>query len=422
MEIQLSDGSSIYEPLPRLPKDAAPLDDGLIDLHTVANSLFIAEREMVRGFGRVAKIGLPLRNGLSKDLSDTLDSLFVHLYGYSPSFDTRPTPQSLEPEFKAEWSNGYTALFSCGMDSTSGILAARRRFPVRGMMTLHPDFPNLTSTMHRLKHNVLEPLDIGLGVATAPPHGAMNRLTRGILYVTNAVLLHARNIIIPEVGPTMYQPRFTLLDEIARTTDPALLTKAKELVRLITGEPITLIKPSENLTKAEAGRASPQPDILSETTSCVSTMFISSGEPHCGSCYGCVVRRLAFSVLGQKDRPYWKTGFTGEGADNTAHLVRFSLDFLVNPESVPWYTMENIRGYHKEELFRRFALDNLAGLVLLPDSHNLLQKRLVELVLSKVGKSQLEDRVARIRGGRYSLDFQSVSSAPLVSSEGNLRY
>jgi hypothetical protein len=231
------------------------------------------------------------------------------------------------------------------MDSTSGILAAHKRLPVKGVMTLHPDFPNLTSSIQ---------------------NGTMNRLTRGIFYVANAALFHTRNIIVPEVGPMMYQPRFTLLDEIARTTDTLLLVKAKEIVRLITAQRINLIKPSENLTKAEARRASPQADILSETTSCVSTMFISSIEPHCGSCYGCVVRRLAFSVLGLKDRAYWKTGFTGEGADNTAHLIRFLLDFLVSPESVPWYTMENIRRYHKEDLFRRFALDNLAGLILLP--------------------------------------------------------
>ena len=421
MEIQVSDGSPIYEPLPRLPRDAAPLDDGLIDLHTLANSLFIAEREMAQGFGRVTKIGLPLRNGLSTNLSDTVESIFDLLYGYSPSFHTRATSQSLQPEFKAEWSNGYTSLFSCGMDSTSGILSSRRRFPVRGVMTAHPDFPNLTSTAHRLEHNILEPRDISLSLASAPPHGGMNRLTRGILYIANAALFHARNIIIPEVGPTMYQPRFTLLDEIARTTDPVLLTKAKEMVKLITGERINLIKPSENLTKAEAGRASPQADALSETTSCISTMFISSGEPHCGSCYGCVVRRLAFSVLGLADRPYWKTGFTGEGADNMAHLIRFSLDLLVSPESVPWYTMENIGIYHKEELFRRFAMDNLAGLVRLPDSHNLLQSRLTDLTLSKVSKSELEDRVARVRSGRYSLDFQSVPSVPFVTGEGNLK-
>lgn len=375
---------------------------------------------MVQGFGRVTKIGLPLRNGLSKDLSDTMESLFALLYGYSPTFDTRPTPQSLEPEFKAEWSNGYTSLFSCGMDSTSGILVARKRFPVRGIMTLHPDFPNLTSTMHRLKHNTLEPLEISLGVAQAPTHGAMNRLTRGILYIANAALFHARNIIVPEVGPTMYQPRFTLLDEIARTTDPILLAKAKELVRLMTGERINLIKPSENLTKAEAARASPQADILSETTSCVSTMFISSAEPHCGSCYGCVVRRLAFSVLGLKDRAYRQMGFTGEGADNTAHLIRFSLDFLVSPESVPWYTMESIRKYHKDDLFRRFALDNLAGLILLPDTHYLLQRSLIELTLSKVNKSELEDRAGRVKGGDYSLEFQNAPLPPLVPSSNQV--
>ena len=416
MEIRPGDGNARWEPLPDLPKAASPFDDGLVDLHSLANSIFVAEKHVLQGGNAALTVGIPLRNGLSKELRDALEALFTLLYGSSPTFEARPTQPSLEPEMKVEWSEGYVSLFSCGMDSTSGITSARKLFPVRGIMTLHPDFPNLVSTMRRLNHNVLEPRGIELRVVHAPYHGGMTRLTRGFLYVANAGLFHTRNIIISEVGPTMYQPKFTLLDEVARTTDPQVLARTKQIIKLVTGENVNLLRSSESLTKAEAGRAAAQPDILKETTSCASTRFISSMEPHCGSCYACVVRRLAFSILGLKDRPYYRTGFSGGGADNTAHLIRFSLDFLTNPKSIPPYTLENIERYHKDDLFRRFALDNLAGLILTPDSGYTLQRKLTNLVLSKLDKGVLEERVERVRGGHYSLDFQNQSLTQLQSN------
>jgi len=234
-------------------------------------------------------------------------------------------------------------------------------------------------------------------------------MTRGILYVLNAVLLGNRNIIVPEIGPTMFQPPFTLFDEISVTTRPHILQSAKKIAESVTDQTITIIKPNEDLTKAEVAMASPKPEFLKETYSCRSTSFADSKAPHCGSCYGCVVRRLAVEVAGVIDRRYRMEGLTGEGADNTAHLIRFSADFLSDPESLPRYATEIIGRYHKQDLFERFAMDNLAGLMSLSEkgTGHVLQTKLLELAFHAADRAELMERIETVRDHKYEPDFEN---------------
>lgn len=408
--IVLDDGSSSEERIPDLPQIGRDFDDSLVDLHSLANSIFIADR-YAEGKAALKRVEIPLRNGLPSNVVATLEELFTGLYGYSPVFAPgRYTPSLFWTENKNLWSDDYTCLFSCGMDSYSGILSASKLFPVTGAFTLHSDFPTLKPRASKLSREVLRAEGIQLKTIVAPSHSSMARKTRGVLYLLNAVLLGNKNVIVPEIGPTMYQPTFTLLDEISVTTRPQILQCAKKIAELLTGQNISIIKPNENLTKAEVAVASPRPELLRETCSCRSTMFANSGAPHCGSCYACVVRRLGVEIAGVGDKKYQKDGFTGEGADNTAHLTRFSLDFLSDSHSLPYYVTEIIHRYGKEDLFERFALDNLAGLTLLREKgvrHD-LQKKLLLLVQQTVDKKELNERIAAVRNSPRKPDFGNV--------------
>lgn len=403
----LDNGSSSEERIPDLPPIGRDFDDSLVDLHSLANSIFMADR-YAEGKAALKRVEIPLRNGLSNDVRGTLEELFNGLYGYSPVFAPgKFTPSLFWKENSHSWSDDYTCLFSCGMDSYSGILSASKLFSVTGAFTLHSDFPTLKPRANKLSREVLRAEGIELKTIGAPRHSSMARKTRGVLYVLNAVLVGNRNIIVPEIGPTMYQPTFTLLDEISVTTRPQILQCAKKIAELVTGQSISVIKPNENLTKAEVAVASQRPEYLRETCSCRSTMFAGSGAPHCGSCYACVVRRLGVEVAGVGDKKYQRDGFTGEGADNTAHLVRFSLDFLSDRQSLPYYVTEIIHKHGKEDLFRRFALDNLAGLMLLSKKgvrHD-LQTKLLLLTQQTVDQKELDDRIAVVRGNPRRPDF-----------------
>ena len=406
----LDNGSSIEERLPDLPKIGRDFDDSLVDLHSLGNSLFIADR-YVEGKASLKQVEIPLRNGLSSDLAATLEELFTGLYGYSPLFiPGNYTPSLFWTESTSSWSDDYTCLFSCGMDSFSGILSASKSLSVSGAFTLHSDFPTLKPRANRLSRMALSSQGIELKVIGAPRHSSMARKTRGVLYVLNAVLLGNRNIIVPEIGPTMYQPPFTLLDEISVTTRPQILRCSKSIAEQVTGQNISIIKPNEKLTKAEVAISSPRSDLLRETCSCRSTMFANSAVPHCGSCYACVVRRLGVEVSGIGDRRYQKDGFTGEGADNTAHLTTFSLNFFSENRSLPCYVTEIIHKHGKEDLFRRFALDNLAGLLLLSEGglkHD-LQKKLLLLVQKALDLKELKERIAVVRNNPRKPDFENT--------------
>jgi hypothetical protein len=98
---------------------------------------------------------------------------------------------------------------------------------------------------------------------------------------------------------------------------------------------------------------------------------------------------------------------TGEGADNTAHLLRFSADLLSDPESLPQYTTEIIEKYGKQDLFERFALDNLSGFLSMSEksTDNPLQRRLVELVLRAADQDALVERIESVRDHKLKPNF-----------------
>ncbi len=404
VKISLTDGTTFKRNIPRVPS-WGKYDDSLVDLHSVANSIFISE-DYIRYSKEIACIEIPLRNGFSSSLKDALEDIYFDLFHYTPDFKLGNIRETSFADPEVSWSDGYTCLFSCGLDSYAGILAASNLFPVVGAFTHHPDFQTLPQRAEIIRSKVLAPNNIELKTIVAPRHKPAMKLTRGILYVLNAVLVRNKNIIVPEIGPTMYQPPFTLLDELSITTRPHILKAATEIVKAVTGQGIKIIKPNEDLTKAEVAAISPFPKFIKGTHSCRTPRWANAERSHCGSCYGCAVRRLATEVAGVNDAQYRKSGFTGKGIENIAQLIRFSADFLSN-KSLPSYTMEIIERYHKQELFKRFALDNLAGLVLMSDRHieNSEQRKLLELTLSDIDRDELDDRIAVVRNKSRKPNF-----------------
>ncbi len=108
--------------------------------------------------------------------------------------------------------------------------------------------------------------------------------------------------------------------------------------------------------------------VVSETRGCrvtgaavsIETIHSRNGlcsKTHCGVCYACVVRRLALLVAGINERSYGSNWSRDSNIDNLVHLIRFSLDYLSDLESLPWYTVDSIIENHKEDLFLGFVLE-----------------------------------------------------------------
>lgn len=122
------------------------------------------------------------------------------------------------------------------------------------------------------------------------------------------------------------------------------------------------------------------------------------------------MRKLATLVAGVNDDGYrndFASTETIETRDNVVQLLRFSIDFVNDPDSIPRYTLAVPRAYDKLELFERFALDNLAGLKILDGWYNLnvpLEK-MREISLNTISDERLEERVAQVREGRYQPKF-----------------
>lgn len=114
-------------------------------------------------------------------------------------------------------------------------------------------------------------------------------------------------------------------------------------------------------------------------------------------------------MAGVHDSGYLADGFEGEGADSTAHLIRFSADFLSDFESLPWYTIEIIKKQRKQELFERFALDNLAGVILLTKDTPAasLQGKLRRIALNAVDEETLQERAESVRSATLKPDFEN---------------
>jgi len=361
---------------------------------------------------RVDSIDIPCYGSHSHRLIDDLEEACKFLFDRDIKVSLTENDQERlfedDESHASHLSEGYTCLFSIGLDSYSGILNARKHLAnVCGAFVSHADQKNLLPLLDKFQLGPFNESGLHVRVIDADSHGDGMRRFRGIFYILNGLTLGNRNIIVCEVGPTMYQVPFTVLDDITVTAHPKALEFAHKIAYDVLGTEIRILTPNEDLTKAEVAATCRLDRFVKKTVSCSRTSFANSEAPNCGTCYPCIVRRLGVLVAGAQDSRY-RYNFAGNikhmGAyDNIVQLIRFSIDFLKYPEHVPWYTLNIPRTYGKLELFRRFALDNLAGLKVLAEQTymSVPLTKLHTLASDVISKECLEDRIASVRGNEF---------------------
>ena len=294
-------------------------------------------------------------------------------------------------------------LFSGGVDSYAGFLLSQEALgSVEGVFCAHTDQARIIHIVSELQRKTMGPRGLAVSKVSVPSMGARGYAQlRGFLYLLSAGAFAdkrgARRIVVTECGPTMYQPRFSPLDSITMTTHPFVVEKAAEVVSILLKRDIKVVTPFENLTKAEVVAICPSKEGLKYTHSCISQRF----GTHDGTCYGCVIRRLATIAAGVDDVRYDKNPIADPNAraGNLYSLLSFCAEILTQYNRMEEFEIGTIETYNKRGLFRRFALDNFAAILrLLSDNKRVLKpiRQMYSTVAKSVGASTLEGRLAEL--------------------------
>ena len=375
------------------------------DILRIAFSLFEAEKSLKKE-GSISNIPILLskqtfsRIDVAK-LKQILEELFLLIMLEDVSVDIKDTFDikgrvRKRVEFPRK---DAIVLFSAGVDSYSGVKLAEAMYKnLLGLFVAHNDQPRIINIVDKMKPSI----STEIHNLYAPGMGSMGySQLRGFLYIlcggAYANLCKAGKILVTECGPTMYQPLFSTYDSITYTTHPYVLKAAKDVLDLLLDFKPKIIIPFEDLTKAEVISNSGITD-YSKTHSCISQRF---GD-HDGTCFGCVIKRLACLVSGAKDVKYNKDVFGEEvNQDNLLNLLAYSEDLISNYENMPSFQKEKIEEFGKKDLFLRYALDNLAGLMLGADKKHPLYKRFISISREDV----LNERISQVRENKKNPDF-----------------
>ncbi len=375
------------------------------DILRIAYSLFEAEK-VLKKTGSIQTIPLLLSTQTFRRidverLKQILEELFLLILLEDVSVEIKETNDAEARIVKKVVFPKKEAiiLFSAGVDSYSGIKIAEQRYKdLLGVFVAHNDQGRVINIVEKMKKV------IGTEIRTiyAPGMGSMGySQLRGFVYILSggvyANLCKADKILVTECGPTMYQPLFSPYDSITYTTHPYVLKAAKDILHLLLDTRPEIILPFEDLTKAEVISNSRITD-YSATHSCISQRF---GD-HDGTCFGCVIKRLACLVSGVKDVTYNKDTFSEDSnQDNLLSALSFSEDILSNYQNMPAFQTRKIKEFGKQDLFRRYALDNLAGLMLGTSKDNALHERFVS------DEKLLKERISQVRQNDKKPDFNN---------------
>jgi 7-cyano-7-deazaguanine synthase in queuosine biosynthesis len=337
----------------------------------IGSSVFETEQALRRD--RVRRVVLPIYrvSGIDYDLT-ALKELIHELLIFTLVEDIEVDFRSVERKqagsevARRAHSVPNLCLFSGGTDSYAGILLAKDHLRrVEGVFCAHADQARIIHIVANLQRKILEPRRISVTKVPIPSIGARGYAQlRGFLYLLAAAAvaqkLGSQRIVVTECGPTMYQPRFSPLDSITMTTHPVVVRAAARVASLLLNREIQVITPFENLTKAEVIAICPAKEGLKKTHSCISQRFGS----HDGTCYGCVIRRLATIAAGVDDVKYDKNPISDPGANagNLYSLLAFCYEVLTDFSEMEEFEAGSIEVYGKRDLFRRFALDNFAAI------------------------------------------------------------
>jgi 7-cyano-7-deazaguanine synthase in queuosine biosynthesis len=307
-------------------------------------------------------------------------------------------------------------LFSGGIDSFSGIYWAKKYFKdIQGVFCAHSDQGWSIHIVNNIIDNILKKDNIQINKVYVPSmaKGGYSQL-RGFLYILSAAtylkILNSKKLVISECGPTMYQPRFGLYDSVTMTTHPFVVDSAHKVLKLLLNNEISLYLPFENMTKAEVIANIENASVIKDTHSCISQRF----GKHDGTCYGCIIRRLGSIVAGIEDTDYVKNPVIDPLAnnDNLISLLAFCQSLLIDKENMPFYQIENIEGYKKQDLFKRFALDNFAAIYLLKQQKLKLTKEVAQVYkdcIDIIGEGKLEERIEQVRNRKFQINLNPIN-------------
>lgn len=290
-------------------------------------------------------------------------------------------------------------LFSGGVDSYAGITLAEREFKnMLGVFVAHNDQARIIKIVNDFKKKIKIPIKT-IYAPSMESEGYSQ--FRGFLYILSggiyANLTGANKILVTECGPTMYQPLFSPYDSITYTTHPYVLKASKEVLEILTKKKMDIIIPFEDLTKAEVISNSELKD-FSDTHSCITQR---RGD-HCGTCFGCVIKKLAENVAEIKGVIYNKNIFDEEtDRDNIINVLNFSEQIIFNREKMPGFQREKIDEFKKWDLFERYALDNIAGLALGATEENDLHHRFISFEILQ----NIKVRISEVRKNKHKPNF-----------------
>lgn len=414
----------------RIAPIVSPLD---LDLAYIAASLFACENLQRNGKIQLNEwIRFVVREKTAWD-TDNVKSLLQAIISFTLNEQPSIYFKGYKTKHKTQKKSGvpnvnFVCLFSGGTDSLCGIMnTLNMSKSVAGIFVSHD---RLRRIVDGLMKNYLEPRGIVPYIVTIQRTGKELQQLRGFLYLSFGVILaklsDTTNVVISETGPTMYLPEILPLDEVTLTTHPTLIKLSKLLFKELYGKNFKFYEPYENLTKAEALALCPVKEAIARTNSCITTRFANSSVPHCGKCFGCLVRRISALVAGVPDTQYaWDVlvkdiGEKVIGRQRNARIkqsnfhdlyaiLRFARDIL--EDNLPDHTNFKIKQYGKDALFKRFALDVFSALFILYDKQRSGRNTFVKKFYREckkdniISKELLENRVAEVRGGKYRANF-----------------
>ena len=396
------------EPSEKVVSEFGSLAD-LTGLNTFVIGTSVFETEQKLRCGQISKVIIPFYQSdrVHYDLTaiaKLIRELLIFTIIEDIDVDFRPVKTQLSFEYGTqEQSSSSVCLFSGGTDSYAGVLLAQQVFgDLQGVFCAHADQAKIIHIVEDLRRKILERKGIGLTKVGVPIMEARGYAQlRGFLYLlSGAAVAHklgSQQIVVTECGPTMYQPRFSPLDSITMTTHPFVVRTAAQVASLMLNRELKVITPFENLTKAEVIAICPEKQGIRHTHSCISQRF----GTHDGTCYGCVIRRLATIAAGVDDVKYRRNPISDSNAraGNLYTLLTFCSEILTSFNQMEDYERGMIDSYNKRDLFRRFALDNFAAIHRLLSLNKRVVRPIREMyqdVIEKIGADVFDERLANL--------------------------
>jgi len=366
------------------------------EIETVLTSDQITEVDLELGAPFAGRVAL---NALSRELRRLFNLVLLRDFDLSISTFKPQSETASEPP-----PAGVVSLFSGGVDSVCAVMnPPRQSRALRALFCSHTDQSKIRMIVDNLDEVLLKPENIELSTLRVPAIGKGRfRQTRGFLYLLTgsavAAASRASQLIVSEVGTTMYQPRFGPLDQVTMTTHPYVVEIAEAVARLVLVSAPTIVLPFRDSTKAEIMADCPRSDVFPQTHSCISQRFGS----HDGTCYGCVMRRLSAIVASVPDVAYARDPLLDSGAqdDNLIQLLDYCLSYLTDYKGMPAFRREVVELFGKHDLFRRYSLDVYGALHVLACGGNTLSdtaQRYYREALQQIGEAPLEARVEAVR-------------------------